>query len=164
MSMRFHATCPICNALIGYELSGDVVCPHCKTELLVGSSDPTCHDLTEIDPDIGGGSMGVFHVNLHPAGTLVCVACQQIYPDSFECCPKLVDLALMSYGQKTKFHGPKTDERIAKFLRDNERVVTNTVRLRALEAEHGQLDKKTTRLMKSTLKHLGLLNLMETET
>ena len=70
----------------------------------------------------------------------------------------------MSYGQKTKFHGPKTDERIAKFLRDNERVVTNTVRLRALEAEHGQLDKKTTRLMKSTLKHLGLLNLMETET
>ena len=161
--MRFHDTCPICNALIGYELAGDVICPHCNTELLVGNSDPTWHDLTEIDPDIGGGALGVFHVNLHPVGTLVCVACQHIYPNTFECCPKLVDLALSSYRQKTKNHGPKTDERIAQFLRENKRVVRNTIRLRALEAEHGQLDKETAKLIKATLKHLDMLHLMGAE-
>lgn len=163
MEMQFNALCPICNALILYGSSQDVVCPHCSTRLLVGNSDPTNHSLSEIDPDAGGAAMGVFHLNLHPVGTSVCIACQHIYPNTFECCPYLVDLALISYQNKTREHGPKTDSRIADFLRNNVRVVTNTVRLRAIESKLGKVDKKTFKKFTSTLKTLGMLALLADE-
>lgn len=163
MPKRFHDTCPVCNALMAYELPGNVVCPHCSSNLLVGNSDPTFHDLNEIDPDIDGGALGEFHLNLHPEGTQVCVVCQHVFPSTFECCPKLVDLAVTSYRQKTQSHGPRTDDRIAQFLYQNERVVSNTVRLRALEFQHGQLEKETFDIIQSTLEQLDMQSLIDLE-
>src|SRR5690349_21216142 len=130
----------MCHALIVWTFPGPVVCPFCKNQLETGSSDPTGHHLYEIDRDIEGGAYGEFHTHLIPPGTTVCVQCQQIYPKVFECCPKLVDLALAEYGHTGPDRGPNTHHRIVEFLTTKPVVVENTVRLRLLQAEYEDLD------------------------
>jgi len=158
--MMFDDVCPLCNALVSYSMDAEVVCPHCGNRLLIGSSDPTGHDISEIDPDVEGGGSGAFCLDLHPVGTTVCVICQRVFPDTFECCPALVDLALASHAANVERHGPKTRERIAEFLTSNPKVVANTVRLRAVQHRHGQLDGTVYARMRAVLQSLGLSELI----
>lgn len=147
----------MCNALITSTFSGRLTCPYCKNQLETGSSDPTGHHLYEIDPDIEGGAFGVFHLHLIPPGTTVCVQCQQVYPKSFECCPRLVDLALAEYGHTGSDWGPNTHKRIVEFLTTNHVVVENTVRLRLLQAECGDIDSEVADQIKFCANGIGLL-------
>ena len=160
MAMTFHDECPICNALVSYSTGAELVCPHCGNKLLIGSSDPTGHDISEIDPDVGEGRCGVFHLELHPLGTRVCVVCRKIFSETFECCPALVDLACASYGSNVNGQGPKTKERIAEFLKGNPKVVANTARLRAIQHRHGKLDRTDFAKMRTVLEALGMIALI----
>lgn len=157
MASPYRDPCPICHAIMSFEI-GEVTCPHCGNALLIGNSDPGGHTLGEIDPDLGGANLGVFSLNLHPPGTQVCVSCTAIYPATFECCPGLVDLAFASYLAATPEHGPRTDERIAAFLRENFRVAENTAQLRALEHRDHRLDRAAYGRIHRTLEELGLLH------
>lgn len=159
-TVELHDTCPMCNALLSLEIpnapAAAFVCPYCKNALEVGSSDPTDHHLYEIDPDIPDRMFGVFQFHLIPPGATVCVQCEQIYPKAFECCPKLVDLALAEYGHPTSKWGPNTQERIAEFLTTNRVVVENTVKLRLLEAKHGKLDPEVAEQIRHCVRCLAL--------
>lgn len=159
MSIEMHDACPLCNALITFSMSGStpIVCPFCKNQLVTGSSDPTGHHIYEIDPDINGGAFGVFHIHLIPPGTTVCVQCQQVYPEVFECCPKLVDLALAEYGHTSPNWSPKTHDRIVEFLKTNRTVVENTVQLRLLQARYGDLEPELADQIRFCVKSIGLL-------
>jgi hypothetical protein len=163
MGMTFYDTCPICNAFLSYSGGTEVDCPHCGNKLLIGSSDPTGHDISEIDPDVLGGASGVFHLDLHPVGTNVCVICRRIFPQTFECCPALVDLALASYMTNNDRHGPNTSERIAEFLRRNSKVVTNTAQLRAIQYRQYDLDGEVYSRIRTTLESLGMAGLLAVE-
>lgn len=158
MSIDLHDSCPMCNALITFPMSGSnpIVCPFCKNPLITGSSDPTGHDIYEIDPDIEGGAFGVFHIHLIPPGTTVCVQCKHVYPEVFECCPKLVDLALAEYGHSGPNWGPKTHDRIVEFLKTNRIVVENTIKLRLLQAKYDELDAEIADQIRYCVKSIGL--------
>lgn len=159
MPLTCHDECPLCNALVSYTMTQRrFACPYCGNELLVGSSDPTGHYLSEIDPDISGGAFGVFHLNLHAVGTHVCVICQQIYPQTFECCPQLVDLAFASFDKPKESWTPHTQQRIEAFLRDNQKVVQNTAQLRLIQAKYGEVDSKIANRIRRVLKSLNLLD------
>jgi len=156
MTFELRNTCPMCNALITWTMSGTIACPYCKNELQIGDSDPTGHHLYEIDPDIRGGAFGAFCFHLIPPGTTVCVRCRQIYPKVFECCPKLVDLALAEYGHTGVDWSPNTHNRIVEFLTTNPVVVENTVKLRLLQAEYEDLDSEAAEQIKFCVKSIGL--------
>lgn len=140
--MQMENVCPMCHALVLWEFSETepIVCEFCKNVLKTGFSDPTGHWLREIDPDIGGGAFGACHIDLIPPGTEMCVKCRNVYPKAFECCPRLVDLALAEYGQSGSDHGPRTQERIVEFLTSRPIVVENTIKLRLMEAEFEEPD------------------------
>ncbi|MDY3560595.1 hypothetical protein R5W23_001840 [Gemmata sp. JC673] len=160
MAIMFDDECPICNALVSYSTGAEVVCPHCGNNLLISSSDPTGHDLAEIDPALGEGRCGTFCLTIHPVGTTVCVCCQQIYPRTFETCPGLVDLALASLNANTARHGPKTRERITEFLTHNPKVVASTIRLRAAQFRWGKLDSSSYTAIRTALESLGMIGLL----
>jgi uncharacterized protein YbaR (Trm112 family) len=157
MTIELHDPCPMCNALLTYSSSaGSIVCPYCRNQLETGSSDPTGHHLYEIDPDIPGGALGEFQLHLIPPGTAVCCQCQQVYPKSFESCPKLVDLALAEFGHPNPDWGPNTQERIVEFLISKPFVVENTIKLRLLEAKCGKLKTKVTDQIRYCVQSIGL--------
>lgn len=160
MTITFYDPCPLCNALVAYSTSLEIVCPHCGNRLLVGSSDPTGHDISEIDPDVPGGAMGAFHLDLHAVGTNVCVTCRKVFPHTFECCPGLVDLAFESYLANDDRHSPRTKERIAEFFQSNPKVVANTTQLRAVQHRHDDLDEETYAKIRATLESLGMIDLV----
>ena len=158
MTIELHDTCPMCNALVTYSLFAEssIVCPFCKNQLATGSSDPTGHHIYQIDSDIDGGAFGVFHSHLIPHGTKVCVQCQQIYPEVFECCPRLVDLALAEYGHAGPTWGPKTHDRIVEFLTSNRVAVENTVKLRLIQSQYDDLDSEVADQIRFAVKSIGL--------
>ncbi len=157
----FREPCPICHALIAYESGSDVRCDQCGNCLLVANSDPTGHDLNEIDPEVPGGGFGVFHLKLHPKGTQVCVLCQQIYPSKFECCPNLVDVAFAAYNVPADNWGPNTQVRIAEFLRSNKMAVANTAQLRIWQSRHWERPRDVGDRLIRLLKELGLSSVIE---
>lgn len=146
----------MCNALITWTTPGPVVCPLCHNALETGTSDPTGHWLSEIDPDLKGGGFGACHVHLIPPGTKVCAQCRHVYPKIFECCPKLVDLALAEYGHAAPDWGPKTRDRIVEFLKKRPVVVENTIKLRLLQAEDEELDSEIADQIRFYAKSVGL--------
>jgi hypothetical protein len=154
---EWHDTCPICNALITYDWSGlPVVCPFCQNPLSSGTTDPSFHHLGEIDRDVEGGGIGEICTRIIPPGTKICVQCTQIYPKQFECCPKLIDLALAAFGHPTSEWSPKTRDRIVDFLKGNPVVVENTIRLRLLQAMGCKLDEEVAGQIAFCVKTIGL--------
>ena len=160
-ALIFREQCPVCNALVSYQAGKSIRCPHCQNELLIGCSDPTSHQLFEIDADVGNCMFGVFHLNLHPIGTHVCVTCQEIYPVSFECCPQLIDLAFAAYNEPTEDWGPETQQRITDFLISHPIVVANTAKLRILQSRKRKRDPNVGQKIEKTLQELGLSSLVE---
>jgi uncharacterized protein YbaR (Trm112 family) len=154
----FEAACPLCHALLAYRVDEALVCPHCNNRLLVGYSDPSKHVVSEIDPEVSGKCFGGVQFVLHPPGTRVCAQCGLTFPETFECCPGLVDLALATY--RSGDHGPTTDRRIEEFLDDHPRVVAATARLRAYERRGGLVSDDTYARLRRTLEALNRLDLL----
>jgi hypothetical protein len=111
--------CPLCGMMVRYSLGSEVGCPHCGNRLLIGSSDPTGHYLAQIDPDLGYGMCGEFAFELHPVGTTICGSCRRVYPNTLECCPGLVDLALAALNGETEPFGPATHAKLIEFIRQH---------------------------------------------
>jgi len=126
----------VCTALVLYTSNTEVRCPHCAASLLVTYTDPTYHHLSQIDPEIRGGrALGVLMKRLHPVGTRMCHICQQIYPATFECCPKLIDVAFKAYNTPQDFWQSSTALRIREFLQAHPIVVEHTAQIRLLDIE-----------------------------
>lgn len=165
MTIEFHDTCPMCNSLLTLPLPipQTTECLYCKDRLEIGYSDPTGHHIYEIDPDISGGAMGALHFHLLPIGTTVCTQCKQVYPKTFECCPKLVDLALQVYGHADPTLGPNTHKRISEFLTTKPVVVENTIKLRLWQAKNDDLESDVAEQIEFCAKSLGLSYRLSTE-
>lgn len=132
-SVRSHDACPVCKALVLYSSRSKATCPHCSARLLVTLTDPTFHQLSQIDPEIRGGAFGILCQRLHPVGTQMCHICQQIFPSNFECCPKLIDVAFKAFNNPQNFWGPNTALRITEFLQSHPIAVEHTAQLRLIE-------------------------------
>ncbi len=141
--VRSYDACPVCAALIMYTSKSAVTCPPCTASLLVAHTDPTYHDLSEIDPEVSGGAYGALQQRLHPVGTEMCVKCEQIYPATFECCPKLIDVAFEAYNNPQDFWRSNTPLRIREFLQANPIVVEYTAQLRLLDIEFDDCEDRS---------------------
>lgn len=153
--------CPLCGMLVRYSLgSEEVGCSHCGNRLLIGSSDPTGHYLGQIDPDLGEGWCGEFTIELHPVGTTVCSSCRRIYPNTFECCPGLVDLALATLGGIGESFGPTTYACLVAFIRQHPKAVAGTVEVLVTRHARGELAAEKYESMRAALEPLELSDLL----
>ena len=67
-----------------------------------------------------------------------------------------MDLAFESFGYPTKDWSPNTQSRLEAFLRENSKVVENTVQLRLLQARYEDIDTEVAERIKQALESLGL--------
>lgn len=155
--MAFPLPCPVCHALLQDTSAGIFDCPLCSTELYFCGGDRTGHEIGEIDPEFERTRLGVLHGGLHPKGTLHCSICGTTYPEAFEQCPGLVDLALKSYkAKRIKLMTAADDREIAEFLQNNPIVVENRIRTHAFDRRLGNIKKSDYKRIQQAAESLGM--------